>query len=468
VTVDVMTYAKAESELIRHGQAHLLRFWERLNEAQRGALLAQIASLDFAGIGRMRALLASRESAGAPVEPVPADVVELDAPARERAARRGASELRAGRVGVVLVAGGQGTRLGFDGPKGAFPIGPVSQAVLFHFHARKVLALSRRHGVRVPLYVMTSDTNDAATRACFEAHDCFGLPRADLFFFQQGMWPALDPLGRIILDAPGHIFMSPDGHGGTLSALAASGALADMERRGLAVLFYFQVDNPMVEVADPAFLGAHLEQEADISIKVCAKRDPLEGVGVVVTRNGRCEMVEYTELTDAQKQRRTPSGELYFKYGSVAIHLFSLPFLKREAHRDLPLHVAHKKIPVCDADGRVTAPAAPNGYKFEKFIFDVLPDARRVVNLAFDRREEFSPVKNASGADSPESCRRDLSAKWSRWLAAVGVAVPADDAGFPLVPVEIDPCFALDPADLKARLKSRPDVTKPIWLKDPA
>jgi UDP-N-acetylglucosamine/UDP-N-acetylgalactosamine diphosphorylase len=460
-----MTIMDAQAVLARHNQAHLLRFWDRLDGAARGALLAQIEMLDFDGIARMQALLAGQGGVVTADEPRPAAVVEFDVAARARAAARGQAELLAGRVGVLLVAGGQGTRLGFDGPKGAYPIGPVSQAVLFHFHARKVLALSRRHGVSVPLYIMTSDANAAATRACFEQHDFFGLPQSDVFFFQQGMWPALDPQGRVILDAPGHIFMSPDGHGGTLSALAASGGLADMERRGLATVFYFQVDNPMVEVADPAFLGVHLEQQADVSIKVCAKRDPQEGLGVVVERGGRCEMVEYTELTVAQKQQRTSAGELYFKYGSVAIHVFSLPFLKQESLKPLPLHVAHKKIPVCGEDGRVITPAAPNGYKFEKFIFDVLPDARRVVNLAFDRREEFSPVKNAAGADSPDTCRRDLGAKWSRWLAAVGVAVPVDENGQPLVPIEIDPCLALDPADLKARLKVRPDVTRPIWLK---
>lgn len=459
-----MTLTDAQNLLTRYNQAHLLRFWDELDAASRSALLVQIATLDFVSIARMQAMLKVKDGVGAFGAPCPASVIEPDAITRDRAVIRGTAELQAGRVGVLLVAGGQGTRLGYDGPKGAFPIGPVSQAVLFYFHARKVLALSRRHRVAVPLYIMTSDANAAATRNCFEEHDFFGLSRADVFFFQQGMWPALDPQGRIILDAPGHIFMGPDGHGGTLSALDASGGLADMERRGLATIFYFQVDNPMVEVADPAFLGIHLEQEADISVKVCAKRDPQEGLGVVIERTGRCEMVEYTEFTDAQKQQRTSTGELYFKYGSVAIHVFSLPFLKLEALRPMPLHVAYKKIPMCDAHGKVITPAAPNGYKFEKFIFDVLPDARRVVNLAFDRREEFSPVKNACGVDSPDTCRRDLGAKWSRWLAAVGVAVPTDEAGFPLVPVEIDPCFALDPADLKMRLKLRPDVTRPILL----
>ncbi len=446
-----MTDTEAKELLQRHGQGHLLRFWERLDEAARTALLAQIATLDFASIGRMRHMLKNRDAAAPAGEPQPAEVVTLEPSARAVAVARGADELRAGRVGVLLVAGGQGSRLGYDGPKGAFVIGPVSDAPLFYYHARKVLALSRRYGVPVPLYIMTSDTNDAATRACFERHGFFGLPREDVFFFMQGMWPTLDAEGRIILDAPGHIFMSPDGHGGTLSALAASGGLADMERRGLTTVYYFQVDNPLVEVADPAFIGLHLLQGADISIKVCAKRDPQEGLGVVVTRHGRCEMVEYTELTDEQKCRREPSGDLTFKYGSVAIHLFSLPFLKQEAIRELPLHLAHKKIPACGADGAVAKPTANNGFKFEKFIFDVLPDAKKVVNLAFERREEFSPVKNATGDDSPATCRRDLQAKWARWFAAAGVALPADASGVPALPLEIDPAYALDAAELVAK-----------------
>ncbi|MFZ4398339.1 MAG: UTP--glucose-1-phosphate uridylyltransferase [Kiritimatiellia bacterium] len=459
-----MTYEEARALLAKHNQSHLLRFWDQLDKEARAALLKQVAALDFASIGRMQAMLRSKSAASAAGKIRPAQVVELDAAARARAVARGEEELRSGRVGAVLVAGGQGSRLGFEGPKGAFPIGPVTHAILFHFHVRKVLALGRRHGVTVPLYIMVSDANQAATRACFEAHDWFGMKAADVHFFEQGMWPALDAHGKIILDAAGHIFQSPDGHGGTLSALAASGALADMEQRRLQTIFYFQVDNPMVEVCDPAFLGVHLLEKADISLKVCAKRDAQEGLGVVVEQDGRCAMVEYSELTNEQKHQRGANGELYFKYGSVAIHVFALPFLKQEARAALPLHVAHKKVPVCGDDGQSVTPAKPNGYKFEKFIFDVLPDAKKVINLAFDRREEFSPVKNATGDDSPDTTRRDLSAKWARWLKAVGVAVPEDEAGYPLAPVEIDPCFAIDPADLVVRLRKRPDVTQAILL----
>jgi UDP-N-acetylglucosamine/UDP-N-acetylgalactosamine diphosphorylase len=265
------------------------------------------------------------------------------------------------------------------------------------------------------------------------------------------MWPALDAKGHIILDQPGHIFMSPDGHGGTLTALAKDGCLADMERRGINTVFYFQVDNPMVEIADPAFIGLHVARQADVSVKLCAKRDPKEGLGVVVERGGRFEMVEYTELTDEQANRRTAAGELYFKYGSVAIHVFSFAFMKAEANKAMPLHVAHKKIPVCQEDGSVVKPEKNNGYKFEKFIFDVLPDAKTVLNLAFDRAEEFSPVKNASGVDSPATCKHDMQAKWLRWFKAAGIQMPVNASGAPVFPMEIDPAYALDAADLKRK-----------------
>lgn len=464
-----MTLEQARKQLEAENQAHVLRHWERLDAATRTALLEQIAALDLAGIGRMRAQLTDqgRGTAPTPIEPLPAPVVRLDDDLYRRARARGEQALRAGEVAVLLVAGGQGSRLGFEGPKGAYPIGPVSDAVLFYFHARKVLALSRSSGRPVPFYIMTSGSNDAATRACFAAHGWFGLDPADVFFFKQGMWPAMDADGRLILDAPGHLFMSPDGHGGTLSALRASGGLDDMRRRGIRTVFYFQVDNPLVEVADPAFVGLHLLRGVDLSIKVCAKRDPQEGLGVVVQRGGRSEIVEYTELTEEQKNRRGADGELVFRYGSVAIHLFQFDFLARMAEVALPLHVAHKKIPVCADDGTVATPAAPNGYKFEKFIFDVLPYANEVLNLMFDRREEFSPVKNAAGADSPDSCRRDLAAKWARWLAAAGVDVARDGEGFPAVPIEIDPAYARTPEELSERLDGAGslDTGRPIHLK---
>lgn len=449
-----MTVDQAREMLAPLGQEHVLRFWDRLDAPRREALLAQISALDPDALRRMAALrhapATATPAAAAPLEPAP--VACLEGPAREAARAVGEAALRAGQVGVILVAGGQGSRLGFEGPKGSFPIGPISGAPLFQFHARKILALEQAYGTQIPFYIMTSDSNDAETQAFFRHHDFFGLDSSRVFFFVQGMWPALDADGRIILDRPDHLFMSPDGHGGTLSALRAAGLLDDMQRRGLRMLFYFQVDNPLVDVADPVFLGFHALQRADISIKVCAKRDPGEKLGVVVARDGRCAMVEYTELTPEQQQARLPDGTLKFRYGSVAIHVFDATFLRQQADAELPLHLAHKKVPSCGPDGALVTPAQPNAYKFEKFIFDVIPNAARTGILEFAREDEFSPVKNKEGEDSPEQVRRDLIAKAARWLELAGATVPRDAAGAPRHRIEIDPVYAHDPRRLAERI----------------
>ncbi len=460
-----MTYDEALGKLTDEGQAHLLAFWDGLNETQRAGLLAQIEEIDFADIARMRDALGQRDDAAALGDFEPAPVTTLSETGDPRVRELGHTALRAGKVGALLVAGGQGSRLGYDGPKGCYEIGPVSNASLFEIHARKILALERQFETEIPFYIMTSEANDAPTRAFFEANDFFGLSADRVVCFKQGMWPGLMPDGNLLLDRPDHVFVSPDGHGGILDALRRRGVLQDMADRGLSTLFYFQVDNPLVEIADPDFIGLHLANEAEISVKVCAKRDASEGLGVVICRDGRSEIIEYSDLTDAQKEARNPDGQLRLLYGSVAIHIFTLGFLKREADRSLPLHVAHKKVPYCDAQGNVVNPDCPNAYKFEKFIFDVLPDAERALNVEFAREEEFSPVKNAEGSDSPATTQRDMMAKWARWFDACGVTVPRDADGNPVVRIEIDPCYARNAEVLKARLPAGYKIEGDVLLR---
>ncbi|MCL1920449.1 MAG: UDPGP type 1 family protein [Kiritimatiellaeota bacterium] len=438
-----MTHEQAQSTL-----ETCLPAWGTSDDATKAALLAQMAPLDFDDFERMRKLLTDKTPPAPPSEPTAPDVIEhLSADARADALEAGEAALRAGQVAVLLVAGGQGSRLGYEGPKGAFPIGPLTRRPIFYFHARKIVGLAARYGKPVPFYIMTSATNDAQTKAHFEEHKYFGLDKGDVIFFRQGEWPALDTKGNLILDAPGHIFMNPDGHGGTIAALEKNGCLDDMARRGVTSVFYFQVDNPLVEIADPVFIGLHALKGADVSLKVCAKRDAEEGLGVVALRGGRSAIIEYTELTEEQAQRRTADGELYFKYGSVAIHIFALDFLKAQAGwRDMPLHLARKKIKMLNASGSLVE---SSGIKFEKFIFDVLPNAQAVVNLAFDRADEFSPVKNkdTDGNDTPATCKRDMQAKWRRWLAQNGVQLQDS------LPVEIDPAYTLSPGDLRHGLR---------------
>lgn len=443
-----MNYAEAEKMLKSCGQEHVLAYWKTLSKKDQVALLQQIATIEPKNVAYCAAALGKGGDVFDSSKGKAPKVAVLKGKALQDAVAAGEKELKAGKVAALLVAGGQGSRLGYDGPKGCYSIGPITGAPLFYFHARKILARSVRYGQPIPFYVMTSEANNAATVACFEEHNYFGLDKKDVFFFTQGMWPGMTKEGKIILDQPGHIFMSPDGHGGLLAALKKSGALDDMKKRGITSVFFFQVDNPLVEIADPAFIGYHVAMKSDYSLKLCAKRDPYEKVGVPMafTSKGATQyrMVEYTEMTDEQCNRKAKNGELYFKYGSPAIHVFDRAFLEREAGKNMPLHLAFKKIP-CVVDGKVVKPTEPNGYKFEKFIFDILPNAKTAAFLAFEQKDEFSPVKNAEGSDSPATCKADLQAKWRRWFAEVGVTVPET------LPLEIDPAYAVDAADLKTK-----------------
>ena len=313
---------------------------------------------------------------------------------------------------------------------------------------------------------MTSEGNDADTRKFFEENRYFGLTPDRVKFFIQGTLPAFLPDGRMVLEKPGNLFAAPDGHGGILSALDRRGMLADMKKRKLTTLFYFQVDNPMVDIADPVFVGMHLQRRADMSLKVCAKRDANEGLGITVVRDGRYSVVEYIEFTAEQKNARRPDGELVFKFGSVAIHIFSLEFLVKETSAGLPLHQAHKKVPFCDDQGVTVKPEKPNAYKFEKFIFDALPDAQEALILEFAREDEFAPLKNAGGEDSPETCRMAMMEKSARWMAACGVKAPRDAKGALAVKIEIDPVYAHDASTLAARLPKGFEITGDVLLKD--
>ena len=438
-----MNYAQAEKMLKLCGQQHVLAYWKKLSAKDRAALLGQIAKIDPKDLKYCQAALKQGGGATDSSRGTAPKVAVLKGAALKAAVAAGERELRAGKVAALLVAGGQGSRLGYDGPKGCYAIGPITGAPLFHFHARKILARSIRYGAAIPFYVMTSEANHEATVKCFEENDFFGLNPDDVFFFTQGMWPGMTADGKIILDAPGHVFMSPDGHGGLLAALRRSGALADMKKRGVRSVFFFQVDNPLVEIADPAFIGYHVLEKSEYSLKLCAKRDPFEKVGMPMRFGDTYRMVEYTEMTKEQCLKKAKNGKLYFLYGSPAIHVFDRAFLEREASKAMPLHLAFKKIPTV-VDGKTVKPAEPNGYKFEKFIFDILPNARRAAFLAFDQKDEFSPVKNAEGNDSPATCRADLRAKWAKWLAEAGVKVPSD------MPIEIDPAYALDADDLRS------------------
>jgi UDP-N-acetylglucosamine/UDP-N-acetylgalactosamine diphosphorylase len=458
-----------ESILEQHGQTHLLRFWDELSSNERQSLEEQIASVDFTEIER---LLASNESAASnvetpsqralraqpPREMVRLPVTDSDQQQLAEAVTQGNELLAAGKVGCILVAGGQGTRLGFDKPKGMFQLGPVSNAPMFEMLAHQLLARSRRAGIAIPYYVMTSDATHEETVAFFKEQHFFGLAADDVRFFRQGNMPAVDAeTGKLLLASKGQLACSPDGHGGMLAGLKNAGLIDDMSQRGIELLYYHQVDNPTAIVCDPAFLGLHVSTGSEMSTKVVAKRSAEERMGVVVDVDEVTQIIEYSDLPDEVAQRLDANGNLDISAGNMAIHLFDREFLERLSAGDLalPFHIAHKTVEHIDEKGHAVQPAEPNAYKFEKFIFDAMPRAKRALVMEVDRAREFNPVKNAEGDDSPATSRAALMALHRGWVEAAGVVVAND------VPVEIDPLFALDATEVKQKVTPGTKISEP-------
>jgi UDP-N-acetylglucosamine/UDP-N-acetylgalactosamine diphosphorylase len=452
---------RARERAAAAGQTHLFAGWATLGEAERAALLGEIEQVDFELVTRHRELLTSTVSNAAPPRLEPPEVFRLERTgaldAEAQAARRtGAEALRAGKVGYLVVAGGQASRLGYDGPKGCFAIGPVSSCSLFEFHARRLLAAQRRHGARTPWYVMTSRANDAPTREFFEQNRWFGLDARDVMFFSQAMVPALDFEGRILMSSPASLFLAPNGHGGTLSAFAASGALADARVRGLDHLSYFQVDNPLARPADELFIGLHREGRASMSSKVVEKRDAHEKVGVLGRIDGRMGCIEYSDLPPSLREARDARGRLRYGAGNIALHVIDVEFVARltQGELRLPWHLARKQMSVWEGGRRIEV----QGAKFEMFVFDALQLAERSLVLEVDRKLEFSPVKNATGEDSPHTTRADLCGMFAQWVSAAKLPLPAADA-HGVHPVEIDPLIAEDLATFLARGALAPVIT---------
>jgi UDP-N-acetylglucosamine/UDP-N-acetylgalactosamine diphosphorylase len=344
-----------------------------------------------------------------------------------------------------------------------YPIGPVSQASLFQILFEKLAAVGRRYGVAIPVYLMTSYTTHEETESFLQANSNFGLARENVVLFCQGVMPAVDAAtGKILLATKGELALSPDGHGGMLAALARNGGLADLQRRGVRHLFYFQVDNPLVEMCDPLFLGHHILAKSEATTLAIAKTDPLERVGNIVQIDGKTQIIEYSDLPAEMARMRNDDGALRFWAGNTAVHAFDVEFLKRVSgdQLQLPFHVALKKVPHVNTAGAIVEPVEPNAFKFERFIFDLLPAAARAIVIETDPRQSFAPVKNPPGAakDSPETCRAAMVALHRSWLAAAGAEIKQGAA------VEISPLFALDEQELQLKIKSPMVIDRPTYF----
>jgi UDP-N-acetylglucosamine/UDP-N-acetylgalactosamine diphosphorylase len=461
----------------RAGQGQVFAFFAAASPEEQRRLLDEAAEVDLDEIARLTRTLLGRQGAAvnleglapAPYEKRPEHGGDAAAWAQARAA--GEAVLRAGRVAAFTVAGGQGTRLGYDGPKGTFAVTPVRGKTLFQVFAEKILAAGRRYGRPLHWFIMTSHANHAATEAFFAAHKFFGLDRARVHFFRQGRMPAVDFDGKILLETKTSLALSPDGHGGSLRALERSGALDLMQREGVDTLSYFQVDNPLVRCVDPAFIGWHHLRGSEMSSKMVAKAYAEEKVGVFCRQAGRLVVVEYSDLPLARQRETDAAGGLRYVAGSIAIHVLDRDFVRRMAAGGegvaLPFHRADKKIPTVDAAGAPVRPEKPNGVKFELFVFDAKPFARSPLVIETLRADEFSPVKNAEGADSPLTCRQDQLRQFARWLRAAGGAIDTDATGLPAAPFEVSPLFGYDEescAESWRRLAVKPRIESGLYL----
>jgi UDP-N-acetylglucosamine/UDP-N-acetylgalactosamine diphosphorylase len=429
------------------GQAHLFAFWEDRSEEQKTVLLEDLDSLNVETCELLERRLEQKLEQNGPRRIEPAAHIPEPEWRRDPAARaEGEDLLGAGKAAFLTVAGGQGSRLGFEGPKGCFPISPIRQASLFQIFAEKIIAARRRYSRSFYWYIMTSPLNLEQTRGFFEDNQHFGLSAEEVLFFPQGLFPSLTEGGKLLLAESGGLFQNPNGHGGTIAALKDSGSLDHMSARGVEELFYFQVDNPLVRIPDPPFLGRHRQSASGMSTKVIEKAYPEEKIGVIGNIDGKPAVIEYSDISEENQRARDEQGRLLYSHGSIAIHIFSVQFLRNHSGA-LPLHAARKKINSFEPVSGGGIVREREVIKFEMFIFDALRDAHNPLFFETTREEEFAPLKNKTGRDSIATCRQGMINQYARWLRAAGVEVPMRD-GNPEHRLEISPVFAQDPRSL--------------------
>ncbi|MDF1816222.1 MAG: UDPGP type 1 family protein [Verrucomicrobiales bacterium] len=452
------------------GQGHVFAFFDDLSPDDQASLIKQAEAIDLAELRELvdTLVLGNGEHHCGFEDMKPAPFTLLpdnggDQALWDQAKNIGEEAIRAGRLGAFTPAGGQGTRLGYDGPKGTYKVTPVAEKTLFQVFAEKILAASRRYNVEIPWYIMTSTGNHDATVSFFEENNYFGLNPDNVKHFAQGTMPAVDFEGKILMSGKGQIALSPDGHGGSLRALVRNGHIDDMKKRGVDCIAFFQVDNPLVRCVHPEFVGFHLQADSELSSKACVKAYAGEKVGVFVERNGKTEILEYSDLPDELAEATDKDGNLLYRAGSIAIHIFDRDLIERigtgaDAGVKLPFHRADKKIPTIDDAGNPVEPAEPNGVKFEMFGFDALPFAKNPVVIETARDEEFSPVKNAQGVDSPESSRQHQLRLFAKWANDAGLNVATDENGIPAVEFEVGPLFATSADQFREKLTEQGTV----------
>lgn len=401
-----MNYEQALDKLTKYGQQHLLHFYGELNEEQKQMLLSQIEATDFEVLS---SLDATHKLERGEIAPLAAMQLSEIAEKKEAFRKTGLDAIRADKVGAVLLAGGMGTRLGSDAPKGVYNIGVTKDLYIFECLIHNLLQVTTQAEHMIYLYIMTSDKNHEQTVAFFKEHAYFGYPEDHISFFMQEMAPAVDYNGKVYLEEKDKISTSPNGNGGWFVSMARSGILEQVHKTGIEWLNVFAVDNVLQKIADPVFIGACIEEQCNVGAKVVAKANPDEKVGVMCLEDGKPSIIEYYELTEEMRHEKNEKGEYVYNYGVILNYLFRVSELERIMSHKLPHHKVEKKIAHIDENGNPVKPEEPNGYKFEQLVLDMIHDMDRCLPFEVVRGQEFAPIKNKEGVDSVETARALLT-----------------------------------------------------------
>lgn len=392
----------AEKKLAEYGQEHILKGFSELSPEKKERFLSAIEELD---LERLKSVLSQERSTHGTIEPLYALTGNEIEEKRSEYEEKGLSMLAEGKCAAIILAGGMGTRLGSDKPKGELSVGETRELSLFECLVNTLKASCERAKNYAPLYIMTSEKNDEETRRFFKDKDYFGYPGEKVFFFVQETAPAVDLNGKLLLEAPGEIASSPNGNGGWFKSLKKAGLVSGLKERGVEWLNIFSVDNPLQKICDPVFLGATAFSDLKCAGKVIKKNSPDEKLGVICLDDGRPSIVEYYEMTDAMHDERDENGELKYAYGVILNYLFRVDALEEVEALDLPVHSVKKKIPFIDSEGNLVNPEQENGFKFEFLILDLINLIGEMLPFEVEREKEFAPIKNLHGVDSLDSAR---------------------------------------------------------------
>jgi len=399
-----MNYKEALEKLQRFGQEHVLAYYDELNDSQKEELLSQIADTDFSVLSSCKDEI--KEKNKGQISPLKAMQLSEIANRKEEFIKIGMEAVKAGKVGAVLLAGGMGTRLGSDDPKGMYNIGITKDVYIFQRLIENLMDVVKPADAWVPLYVMTSDKNHTATVNFLKEHDYFGYNSDYITFFMQEMAPASDYEGLVYMEEKWKISTSPNGNGGWYSSMYKWGIAQKAMADGVEWLNVFAVDNVLQRIADPCFVGAVIESGAACGSKVVRKCAPDEKVGVMCLEDGKPSIIEYYELTDELADAKDENGDPAYYFGVILNYLFKISDLEKIREKKLPLHIVEKKIPCLDKDGEKVKPEEPNGYKFEQLVLDMIHELDSCLPFEVERNKEFAPIKNKTGVDSVESARQ--------------------------------------------------------------